>query len=247
VAYEYVSTNRRQEIMFDAAAGEDTRLTYRVLAGRPPKETIATSATITLFTSTGTTIKTATAMTIEGSPSPVVYYDVATSTIGATTIALGEAFQAKLTISHADGKFHDRIFFDVVRNPLRITLSDDLLTSYESDLAQFKAPDQTDWSRKCGLAVDYVHRRLRQQMNQDGNARPALLIGSDQVIHWSALYAVESILRDQEGRETDREVYTALREQEEALVLSNLAYSVSDAIDPGDPAPTNFSGFRITK
>ena len=247
MAYEYISNTRRQEIRYNSASGEDTRLYYRCLTGRPPAEVTPSSATITIFDSSGTTVQAATAMSIEGAPSPIVYHDVQTATIGTSTLDLGEAYQAKITVTHSGGTFHDRVFFDVVRNPLRIQLSDDLLEDYESDLGQYKQPGESDWSRKIALATDYVHRRLRQKCTQDGYLRPALLIGADQVTHWAALVAIESIYRDQEGQEEKRNYYADMREQEEQLVLGSLSYSTDDSDDPGDPGETVATGFLVTK
>lgn len=244
MAYEHIRHTRRQEIRYNSS-GAENRLAYRFTLGGKEKGA-ATTGNVALFNSSGTTILTSTTLTAEAAPSSIFYVDVSTST-SATAFALGEGYQAKFAITYEGETYNDRQFFDIVRNPLTINVSDDDLEAYESDLSQFKAPGQSDWSRKIQLGVDYVHRRLRQKSTQDGFGRPALLIGSGQVETLAILRTLEAIFRDIEGREDKVLQYETLAGYEEEAVLSSLAYDRSDSENPGDKEEENFTGITLTR
>jgi len=244
MAYEHIRHTRRQEIRYNAS-GAENELAYRFTIGGKEKPA-ATTGNVLLFNTSGATILTSTTLSAQASPSSVFTINV-NSAASVTTFALGEGYQAKLNITWAGQTYQDRVFFDIVRNPLHINLSDDDLEAYESDLSEFKAPGQVDWSRKISIAVDYVHRRLRQKSTQDGFGRPALLIGSGQVETLAILKALEYIFRDMEGKDEKVIEYVELANMEEEAVLSSLAYDRSDSENPGDKEEENYTGITLSR
>jgi len=127
MAYEHIRHTRRAEIRYNAS-GAENRLKYRFTLDGKEKPT-ATTGNVALFNTSGTTILTSTTLTAEANPSSIFYVDV-NSAACVTTFALGEGYQAKFNITFEGETYQDRAFFDIVRNPLIISISHDDLEAY---------------------------------------------------------------------------------------------------------------------
>ncbi len=246
MAYERQPHPRRWELEYEGD-GPGTTLRYTfVLDG---KETRPTSAKIAIDNSGGTALVASTAMTLESSPSASLTYQVDAS--DTDDYPLGEGYKATIVTTYSSETYTDTIWFDVVRRPLWPTLRDDGLLELEQELGLYKDTGEVDWSKKIEAAWGRIVTRLRQKANQDGQIRPALIVGYDQLYETHRLWTCELIFRDRqgegEGNLLKAEYYEAQRIQELDAALASLTYSVGDAEDPGAPEPDNFAGITLTR
>ncbi len=246
MAYRRQPHPRRWEFLF-GGNGPQTTLPYTfVLNG---KKTRPTSATIAIDNSGGTALVAATAMTLEASPSATLTYTIDASS--ATDYPLAEGYKSTITVTHSGKTLIDTLFFDICRRPLTPTLTDDGLLELEQELGQYKDAGEVDWSKKIDASWGRIITRLRQKANQDGQIRPALIVGYDQLYEAHRLWTCELIMRDRqgegEGNKFKADYYEAQRIQEMDAVLGSLTYASGDAEDPGAPEPVNFAGITLSR
>ncbi len=246
MAYERQPHPRRAEITY-GGNGPQTTLTYTYVY--EDVATRASSAKIAIDASDGTALVASTAMTATASPSAQFTYVIDAS--DTDDYPLGEGYKVTIVVTYDSKTYTDTLWMDVVRRPMVPTLVDAGLQELEQETAHYKDDGETDWSKKIFAAWSMLMGRIRQKCTQDGYARPALIIGYDQLYETHRLWTLELLFFDRtnegEGNAYKYEQYKEMRQQELDSALGTLSYSGSDAEDPGVPEPENFTGITLTR
>jgi len=241
MSVDYQPNRRRWELMYDCATAQN-RYLYTVVQNG--KEATATAVTIQIDNPAGTSVLAAADMTQDTGTDAQWYYDIDTD--DTDDFPLDEGYKATITYTISSVDYIDTVYLDVCRHPLHFTTTDDDLIAAENELRNYKLSGETDWSAKIRRAEDKIRGRLRMKANQDGFARPALVVGFDQLQELHILWAIELIAQDQRDYKM-RDDYREQRKDELESALASLTYSADDADNPDVEDSDNFATVWSTR